>query len=233
MEQLWKIIDKLNLYNLLKLRNDRKETCIHVACSLNKMDILAKLLQYGADVNAIDYKGNTGLHIAIQEGNDKCVSTILNPLFKLTNNETKLDLNIRNFNGCTPLHLAAKKDNLNVVKMLEQKAIELRTNIFDMVEGKNGNSALHIAVESDSNRVAEYIIQNKCVSPTKTNQSGHTALYLARATKSNDLVHLMQKHSICDIENCAVDDEDDTSSKDSFDSIEITTTPVEVNEFLY
>lgn len=228
MNEFWKVVQSLELNDVWELRNDRDETCLHIATIYNKINILADLIRYGSNLNDIDHKGDTALHIAIQKDHRDCVSTILNQKVEPLRKGSKLDLNILNFDGYAPLHLAIKNDNLKIVKMLQNKAIALATPIFDVVDGKHGNSALHIAIESDANEVAQYIIQNKLVSPAKSNLSGHTALYLARATNAHDLLQLMQKHGSSDIERCSCSyscDEDDTSSKDSFDSIDTTATP--------
>lgn len=129
-----------------------------------------------------------------------------------------LDLNIHNFDGYTPLHLAVIQNNVMLVKILHCKAICFGTAIFESNEGKHGNNALHIAIESESKEVAEYIIKNECIDPTGCSQSGYKALYLARTTKAFELIKLMQLHSICDMQNYGNDDDKDSSSKDSFNS---------------
>lgn len=168
------------------------------------------MIKNGADANAIDHKGNSVLHIAVERNNVDSVSVILE-------RSKNLDLNIQNFDGYTPLHLAVIQNNTMLVKILHFKAICFGTSVFGSNEGKHGNNALHIAIESESKEVAECIIKNKYISPTRCNLSGHSALYLARATKAFELIKLMQMHSICDMQYYGNDDED-SSSKDSYDS---------------
>lgn len=219
-ERLCTVLHKFELFELLNVRNYNKETCLHLAATINKCNVIEELIKYGVDVNAVDADGNTALHTAIQENYNECVAAILH-----TNatepNKHHIDLRILNDNGYTALHLASMKNNLKVVKMLDTKAAETKQPIFDDVEGKHGNNALHIAIESEAREVAEYLIQNKGVSPTKTNKSGHTAMYLARVAKSTELVNLMQRYTLIDDEQFMDDDEDDASSKDSFESQEM------------
>lgn len=214
MDRLYKVLHKFQLYELLNLPNYNKETGVHLACALNKTGQLQEMLNYAADVNANDTDGNTPLHIAIHESHDECVAIILNVT------DIDVNLSIANDNGYTPLHVASMKNNLNVVKMLNAKASSVKRSIFDDVEGKHGNSALHIAIESNAREVAEYLIKNKCVSPSKTNKSGHTALYLARVARANWLISLMQRYNLIDSDRLMDDDDDDASSKDSFESQE-------------
>lgn len=219
MDRLWEVLHKFQIYDLLNLQNCNKETCLHLASALNRPKLLADVIKYGANVNAVDVDGNTALHVAVQEKNDECATAILTTNVNNWDKEIDVDLSVLNDNGYTPLHLASMSNNLKVVKMLDTKAAQTRKPIFDDVEGKHGNNALHISIESEARELAEYLIQNKCISPSKTNKSGHTALYLARVAKANDFVNLMQRHSLIDDEHF-MDDDDDASSKDSFESEE-------------
>lgn len=239
MDRLLDILHKFHLYELLNRRNYNGECCVHIASAMNKSNVLQKLIEFGANVNAADSNDNTALHVAIQNDNDDCVSTLLNSATTQTSTESVyqiIDIDLRVFNdfGYSPLHLASIKNNLNVVRMLNRKAAEKHGGcpIFDDVDQKHGNNALQMAIESDAYDVAEYLILNKCINPFKTNKSGHTALYLARVANATKLLNLMRKytisndeHKMCNGEDYPYnddvdDDDDDTSSKDSFESQE-------------
>lgn len=214
MERLWAILHKYHLYEWLQLRNSNKETCAHLACALNKPEILREILRYGGDVNAVDVDGNTALHIAIQENHDECVEAILNIDSKDDTTENNINLSILNDNGYTPLHLACMHKNLNAIKMLDTAAMKTKQTIFDDIEGKHGNNALHIAIESGAVGIVEYIVQNKRINLTKMNKSGHTALYLARVTRSIEMMNLIQRNGA----QCVDNNDHDGNSKYSFDS---------------
>lgn len=213
MERLWAIFHKFQLYEWLQLRNVNQETCGHLASALNKPEILKEVIKYGANANAVDVDGNTALHIAVQENHDECVNAILN-------SGNDIDLCILNDNGYAALHLACMNKNLRVVKMLDARALKTKQTIFDDIEAKHGNNALHIAIEARAVDVVDYIIQNKRVSPTKVNKSGHTAVYLARVIKSIEMLNMIQCHSSVNDDQFVggAYDDDDASSKDSFDS---------------
>lgn len=190
--RLLEILHRFKLDDLLNLQNYNQETCVHLTCAMNNVSALQKMIEYGANVNVLDSNGNTALHVAIQNGNDVCVSALLDK----TPTATNIDLSMFNDSGYTPLHLASMKNNLRVVDMLNQKAIQkCCLSIFDDMDGKHGNSALHIAIQSNAHDVAEYLIVNKCISPLKMNRSGHTALYLAQYTNALNLVNLMKQHT--------------------------------------
>lgn len=233
MEHLLDILHKFKLCDLLNRRNDHKECCVHLASAMNESNLLKKLLEFGANVNAIDSCGDTALHICIANGNDECVAVLLStPSMKTEHHgEYAIDLSVFNDSGYSPLHLASMKNNLNVVKMLNSIATQKQCmSIFEATDGKHGNNALHIAIESGAHDVAAYLIRNKCINPSKMNKSGHTAQYLARVSNTMHLLKLMRcyttsndEHSMESSDNNDDADEDDASSKDSIE-------PQETNE---
>lgn len=225
MERLWQTMQKFQIYDLLHAHNYNKETCLHLAVAMNRHKELQELLKFGAAVNAIDVDGNSALHVAVQEKNNECTSIILTTDKDKWGKTINIDLSAVNDNGYTALHLASLLNDVNVVKMLEKKSAQMKKSIFDDIEGKHGNNALHIAIESEAREVAEYLIQNKCINPSKMNKSGHSAFYLARVVQANDLVNLIRRHAVAD-DVSYMNDDDDASSKDSFESEEVNKTEV-------
>lgn len=211
MERLLKILHNFKLNELLNWTNNSQETGVHVACAMNKVNVLQKLIEYDANVNVIDSNSNTPLHVAIQNGNDDCVSTLLSA------KSIDIDLNVFNDYGWTPLHLAAMKNSLNAIKMLNRRAAK---SIFEDVDRRHGDTALHIALQSNAYDVAEYLIQNKCISPFKTNRSGRMALYLARTANAMHLIDLMEQCKTVQDEQLMDNDDNDASSEESFESQE-------------
>lgn len=172
-------------------------------------------------MNAVDAKGDTALHIAINENNDKCVLAILNSKALSFNNESEtnvIDLNVLNDNGFTPVHLAIRNKNLAIVHLLEKKSSAMNVPIYEKSETKNGNTALHLAVEVGSFDIVKHILKHKRVDVNMKNLSGHTALYLARVIKdrnTTDLINLLREYNAQDVPS----DEDDSSSVDSSSDI--------------
>lgn len=215
MEKIWQIIYKFDLYELLRLTNYNGETCLHVAAALEKPNEIRSLLRHGVDVNDIDRKGDTALHVAVAENRTKCVETLFHEA------PTKIDLSILNDNGYTALHLAIKQSNLTLLKMIKDKAGTAYVKLFETVETKHGNNALHIAVETGAGDIVKFILENRCVDVNATNLSGHTALLLARAIKNTEIVQVLMDHNAeANSEEDELSDSTSLASTDSRASIE-------------
>jgi len=73
---------------------------------------------YGADVNSVDAKGNTPLHIAAQANKPSAARFLVS---------LGAELETRNSSGDTPLHLAVQSENLRTSKDLLLKGAERNT----------------------------------------------------------------------------------------------------------
>ncbi|XP_029977894.1 ankyrin repeat domain-containing protein 22 [Sphaeramia orbicularis] len=70
------------------------------------------LLSAGADVNAVDYKGNTALHYLCQRKNHRLVPLLLH---------RNADVHVHNNDGETPLDIASRLKFKKIVHMLTKK----------------------------------------------------------------------------------------------------------------
>nr|XP_045587401.1 transient receptor potential cation channel subfamily A member 1-like [Procambarus clarkii] len=96
--------DGSTLLHILAEKYSKRET--------RAQNIPSLLLQHGADVNAMNKKRETPLHIAAREGlTDFCAV--------LLEHQAKVD--IKNMNQMTPLHFAAQKGELDTLNLLIQK----------------------------------------------------------------------------------------------------------------
>lgn len=76
-------------------KNQYGHTALHVACLKEDLDRVKLLIECGAGVNIKDNKGNTPIFLAIKKANVEMVEVIIK--------SDKIDLNIKNFDGSTPL----------------------------------------------------------------------------------------------------------------------------------
>ena len=85
---------------------------------------LARLLDYGCNVNAKDYDGSAAIHSAAEAGHAEAVALLL---------DRGADLHARNNYWDTALHLAAREGRLAVTKLLVWRGADLRARTkFDI-----------------------------------------------------------------------------------------------------
>lgn len=70
--------------------------------------------------------------------------------------ENGADINIADKRGATPLHRAASKGNLSIVKLLLEHGDKLKVNVRDAY----GNTPLHLACEEDRQEIAKLLVDN-------------------------------------------------------------------------
>lgn len=90
---------------------EKQRSPMHLACELNKLDMLEKCLMIGGDLSLQDVNGDTVLHYAMV----KCTKQFVKFLCQ---NSTAEILDIQNYAGDTAMHLACKEKNLEYCRIL-------------------------------------------------------------------------------------------------------------------
>ena len=113
-------------------------TPLHSAAAAGHQNALLFLLQSepGPDINARDSEGNTALHVACDKGHEACAKAIL---FDAEHRSRPLQLDGRNVEGDTPLHLAAAWGFAEIVHLLLE--YHARTDLLN----NHGRSAGDVA----------------------------------------------------------------------------------------
>lgn len=128
-------------------------TALHLACANCNTPLIQLILENGADIEATDNDGETalhkvpcasdglGIHMFSRDGSRKAerISSFGPEAAAQLLLEKGADINAKNHNGKTALHLSAKYDEDLVMKLLLQNGIDLNST------DHSGNTALHIA----------------------------------------------------------------------------------------
>ena len=93
------------------LRAKNKMTPLHMAIDLDFPQLIAPLIEAGADVNAYSPKEKTPLHLAAEKGYSECVRELL----KQGADYNKVPLVEM---GVTPLHMSIKNDHVEATRLL-------------------------------------------------------------------------------------------------------------------
>ncbi|XP_048243699.1 uncharacterized protein LOC124125868 isoform X2 [Haliotis rufescens] len=163
------------------MKNKEGETALHLAALANCKNCVEKLLTI-SDINDQDEVGNTALHYVIHNeshhyGRNECLDHDTYQLFL----DSGADVHIKNKEGTTALHLAAKANCERCVKIFLPMS-----DVNDQDE--LGNTALHYLIHNET----YYYVWNKCLAHEIyqlfldsgldvhiKNKEGKTALHLA------------------------------------------------------
>ncbi len=90
---------------------NRSKLALHAAVAVGDMEIMEKLLEFGANVKAVDpSSGQTPLHVAVLKGHGKIAERLLA--------SGQADPTLRDKSGRTPFAVAVFLDRVDMVKLL-------------------------------------------------------------------------------------------------------------------
>jgi tetratricopeptide (TPR) repeat protein len=189
---------------------------LHAVAKYGDEEALIILLEKGANVNAVDAKGNTGLHLAakgVAKNRKKIVEILLGH---------GADPSIQRKNGLTALMTAIRKHNSDVIGVLLQKRMDL--DVRDGMEwsalhyaasagdevttsillrnganvdltGGHGRTALHCASLGGNEMIVRILLENKADVKHKDG-NGQTAADLAKKRSYNNIVALLRTRTV-------------------------------------
>ncbi|EGW07575.1 E3 ubiquitin-protein ligase MIB1 [Cricetulus griseus] len=140
----------------LNARNKRRQTPLdsegdtplHDAISKKRDDILAVLLEAGADVTITNNNGFNALHHAALRGNPSAMRVLLSKLPRPWIVDEKKD------DGYTALHLAALNNHVEVAELLVHQG-----NANLDIQNVNQQTALHLAVERQHTQIVRLLVR--------------------------------------------------------------------------
>ena len=134
---------------------------------------ISQLLARGFDVNTLDPQGLHGLILAIKEPSLKAAQALVNA--------PKIDLNLLNGNGESPLMLAALKGELDLVEKMVKKGADVN---------KTGWTPLHYAASNGHSAVIRLLLENYAYIDAES-PNGSTPLMMASMYGSPESVKLL------------------------------------------
>ncbi|XP_070548474.1 B-cell lymphoma 3 protein-like isoform X2 [Ptychodera flava] len=166
----------VDIYNTLR------QTPLHLAVITNQWQMVRLLVMVGADGNLTDRNGQTSVHLACQRSNMECLHSVT------TCSRHPVDLDAKNYEGLTPLHLAVSTGNADVIRFLLSKGADI-----DCPDGKSGRTALFYAVENEQKDVIEILLDHNA-DVNAQSYSGNTALHVASGRGFISIVRSLLRH---------------------------------------
>ncbi|XP_044594071.1 putative ankyrin repeat protein RF_0381 [Cotesia glomerata] len=137
----------------LDLNMPSRGTALHLAVSKQDFDLVKKLINSGADVNAVKedimdsyYKWST-LHLAIYSGNARIVELLLKNNATIEQGSEKVYSSLR---------LAIRANNIKILQLLETFGAEV-----NVIKDGKYTTELNLAIEEDNLEVVKFFLK-KC-----------------------------------------------------------------------
>ncbi|XP_028665361.2 POU domain class 2-associating factor 1 [Erpetoichthys calabaricus] len=168
--------EKMRELKCLDAKEHHGKTPLLVAVTANQPYIVHDLLMLGADINSVDDKGQTAIHLAATYGYLEVIQVLLSLA-------TNINLEVLDFEGHTPLHCAVLTHNMMhhelnhdltispmKLKELERKIVEVMSCVKLLVHAgacvtsqdiKNNNSVLHLAVQKGNYSLLKFFLEAK------------------------------------------------------------------------
>ncbi|XP_025081785.1 uncharacterized protein LOC112556729 [Pomacea canaliculata] len=183
-------------------------TPLLLACQMDFPDIVRRLLQEGANLEAEDAEGRTALHAASNGSSVDLVKLLVTRGARIDH---------RDKSGWTPLHFACQRGDQNVVDLLLEKSSNVDVTTSDDVtplhiasshghagavealirkganlafKDKTELTALHFAAYYGKKNVVEVLVKEK-VSLDATDYKGYTPLHLSCREGYSDIVEML------------------------------------------
>ena len=149
---------------------------IHVATMYGSLDTIVTLHHLGCDISAFEDDDLTPLHYAVESEDVNIVSLLL----KLNANVTACG------SSGAPLHIAAKKDNLEIIRVLVQNGHPADIDVRDIED----YTPLHVAAQNGCDRSAALLVSMGANVLSKTAQ-GQSACDLATRNRYPLVVNIL------------------------------------------
>ena len=142
---------------------------LHLGCWNGSQEVVATLIEHGAQVDNSGPHGSSALALAVQKGHVNICKLLLKDQKCDVNHSADLGQNLQ----VTPLHLAVQHGHLDVVKLLIQHGATVNAHMT--VRGIKGVTPLHLAVESNHMDILDVLIEAGCDVNQQTESEADTS----------------------------------------------------------
>ncbi|XP_065692152.2 nuclear factor NF-kappa-B p105 subunit isoform X1 [Patagioenas fasciata] len=208
VKNLLEVIRDLNSNDIINMRNDLYQTPLHLAVITKQTEVVEDLLRAGADVSLLDRHGNSVLHLAAAEGDDKILSVLLK------NKKILSMVDLSNGEGLSAIHMAVMANSMSCLKQLIAAGVNVNAQ-----EQKSGRTALHLAVEHENIPLAGCLLLEGDADVDSTTYDGTTPLHIAAGRGSTKLAavlkaagadpHIENFEPLFDLDDVKDDEDDD------------------------
>lgn len=155
-------------------------TPLHWACATGKVNLARMLLTRPngpkADINAMELRGKTALHLAAAHDREDMIDLLL---------KYHADVNAKSDGGWTPLHNACDKGSEKIVRMLLRAGAEVNSQLL------NGATPLHLAAQAGHREVVECLLERPDIKRRIRDTFGSTPFLRAAQFRRKDIVQLL------------------------------------------
>ncbi|XP_036266185.1 nuclear factor NF-kappa-B p105 subunit isoform X3 [Pipistrellus kuhlii] len=181
VRDLLEVTSGLVLDDIINMRNDLYQTPLHLAVITKQEAVVEDLLRAGADLSLLDRLGNSVLHLAAKEGQDRILGILLKhqkavPLINHPNGE-----------GLNAIHVAVMSNSMACLLLLVAAGADVNAQ-----EQKSGRTALHLAVEHDNISLAGCLLLEGDADVDSTTYDGTTPLHIAAGRGSTRMAALLK-----------------------------------------
>ncbi|KAL2820683.1 hypothetical protein BJX63DRAFT_379980 [Aspergillus granulosus] len=171
-------------------------TPLHWACATGKESLAEMLLtrpliasaripgsvaaMAGADVNAVEGRNKTALHLAVAHGNEAMLGLLL---------KHGAEVNARSDGGWTPLHNACDRGSVSIVRRLLGAGAKINSQLL------NGISPLHLAAQGGHREVVECLLERTDLKQRLRDNFGSTPFLRAAQFKRKEIVALLAPYN--------------------------------------
>uniref|UniRef100_K7FQS0 NF-kappa-B inhibitor alpha n=2 Tax=Pelodiscus sinensis TaxID=13735 RepID=K7FQS0_PELSI len=190
----------------LNFQNNLNQTPLHLAVITEQAEIAESLLKAGCDPEIRDFRGNTPLHIACDQGSLRAVSVLTQ---YCQQHHLCSVLQSANYNGHTCLHLASIQGYLAIVEYLLSLGADVNAQ-----EPCNGRTALHLAVDLQNSELVSLLVKHGA-DVNKVTYQGYSPYQLTWGRESCRIQEQLKHLTMADLQMLPESEDEESCESES------------------